>query len=74
MTTLALDTVNMEGPKASNLHTPNIDNIVDEENPFFGYVSSLERALEIVRDYEMRQRRNSQSTRKLNTLELPVFL
>jgi IMP cyclohydrolase len=43
----------MEGPKASNLHTPNIDNIVDEENPFFGYVSSLERALEIVRDYEI---------------------
>ena len=26
---------------------------VDKENPFFGYVSSLERALEIVRDYEI---------------------
>jgi hypothetical protein len=30
----ALDTVNMEGTKASNLHTPNIDNIVNEENIF----------------------------------------
>ena len=27
----------------------NIDNIVDEKNPFFGYVNSLERALELVR-------------------------
>ena len=30
----------------------NIDNIVDEKNPFFGYVNSLERALELVKDYE----------------------
>lgn len=35
----------------SNLHTPNIDNII-EENPFFGYVNSVERALDVVRDYE----------------------
>ena len=30
----------------------NIDNIVDEKNPFFGYVNSLERALELVKGYE----------------------
>ena len=30
----------------------NIDNIVDEKNPFFGYVNLLERALELVKDYE----------------------
>ncbi len=38
----------MEG----HLHIPNIDNIINKENPFFGYVNSLERALELVSDFE----------------------
>ena len=36
----------------SHLHIPKFDAIINEENPFFGYVSSLERALELVRDFE----------------------
>lgn len=42
----------MEDYTLSDLHIPKIDNIVNEENPFFGYVSSLEKALELVRDFE----------------------
>ena len=36
----------------SHLHKPNFDTIINKENPFFGYVSTLERALELVRDFE----------------------
>ena len=42
----------MEGSTLSHLHIPKFDAIVNEENPFLGYVSSLERALELVWDFE----------------------
>ena len=39
---------------SGSVYRPNIDRVIDENNPFFGYVSTLERALEIVRDYELK--------------------
>lgn len=60
----------MEG--STYLHNPNIETTLNEENPFFGYVNSSERALELVRDFE-----NATSTKftvytKTKTLETPV--
>ena len=53
-----------------SVHKPNIDNVIDENNPFFGYVRTLERALEIVRDYELKTTTKFTVYKKRRTLEL----
>ena len=42
----------MEESTLTYLHIPNIETILNEETPFYGYVNSLERALELVKDFE----------------------
>ena len=43
----------MEESKQSESSRPSIDHLV-ENNPFLGYVNSFERALEIVKEYELK--------------------
>ena len=44
---------NMGECQQSEMFRPSIDNLIDT-NPFFGFVHSLERALDIVKEYEIK--------------------
>ena len=55
---------------SGSVYRPNIDRVIDENNPFFGYVSTLERALEEAMN--LKRRPNSPFIKRRRTLELLV--